>query len=320
MTNDQQRGLADLLLEGAPINEVEHELRKLGLSEVEALNAIEAVLTSPIFVAARPKVQLGQRLASAADLHQKVCRNDGFIPRRTDLSPARFYQDWLGHHQPVVIEGFAQTWAALDWTVSDLTKRFGETPIEVLTGRNQADHPDRDFRRLTRQIHPKDWAQILRANDTGNDCYLVARNHLMQGVVGYNLIKDTPISEQWVRQDDLLDCCSLWMGPKGTFTAAHHDTCHALFVQLVGEKTFELVSPLCVEALVDIEPYYHGQRDLKAVCSDEQLRTTTLQPGDALFLPVGWWHQATALSLSIGMSFNGLHAPNNYGDYCPGRL
>ena len=72
MTNEQQRWLADLLLEGAPINEVEHKLRNLGHSEIEALNAIEAILSSPIFAAARPKVQLGQRLASAADLHQKV--------------------------------------------------------------------------------------------------------------------------------------------------------------------------------------------------------------------------------------------------------
>ena len=161
---------------------------------------------------------------------------------------------------------------------------------------------------------------MLGESESSNDYYLVARNHLMQGSIGQNLIKDTPISSQWVQQDNLLECCSLWMGPKGTFTAAHHDTCHALFVQLVGEKRFELASPLIVETLVELEPYYHVQRDLNKVCTPDQLMTANLKPGDALFLPVGWWHQATALSLSIGMSFNGLHAPNNYNDYCPGRL
>jgi hypothetical protein len=320
VTDDQLRWLADLLLEGAPLNEVEQKLRNLGHSEVEALNAIESILSSPIFAAARPKVQLGQRLAAAADLHQHVCRGDGSVPRRNGLSAEQFYQEWLCHHQPVVIDGFAKTWGALDWTVSELTDRFGDAPIEVLSGRDQAAHPDRDFRQLTRQIHPKEWEQILSANEASNDDYLVARNHLMQGSIGRNLIQDTPISSQWVRQDNLLDCCSLWMGPKGTFTAAHHDTCHALFVQLVGEKTFDLASPLIVETLIDLEPYYHGQRNLKAVCETEQLSSATLKPGDALFLPVGWWHQATALSLSVGMSFNGLHAPNDYGEYCPGRI
>lgn len=320
MTDEQQRWLADLLLEGAPLTAVERSLRSIGLSEADALSAIEAVLSSPIFAAARPKVQLGQRLASVAHLHEQVCHKEGLIPRREGLSADQFYHEWLSHHQPVVIDNFACTWAALDWTVDEVIKRFGEAPIEVLSGRNQAVHPDRDFRQLTHQMHPKEWQKILDSETASNDHYLVARNHLMQSAIGEILIKDTPISSQWVRQEDLLDCCSLWMGPKGTFTAAHHDTCHALFVQLVGEKSFELASPLIVETLIDLEPYYHGQRDLNDVCTDHQICRASLRPGDALYLPVGWWHQATSLSRSIGMSFNGLHAPNDYGDYCPGRL
>jgi hypothetical protein len=318
LKTSQQRWLADLLLEGAPLDKVEQTLVEQGLTSDQALGAIETILSSPIFAAARPKVQLGQRLACAADLHQRVCHQGGEVPTRQALSAERFYREWLGHHQPVVLKGFGADWPALDWSIDGLAAQLGDEPIEVLVGRDQADHPDRDFKSLTRSIKPSQWAQML--NKPGNDTYLVARNHLMQGAKGPELIVDTPIDEHWVRTDDLLECCSLWVGPKGTYTALHHDTCHALFVQLVGRKRFELASPLVVDVLVETDPFYHRQRDLRNACDEEQIVVANLEPGDALFLPVGWWHQATALEASIGMSFNGLHAPNDYPDYCPGRL
>lgn len=318
MNSSQQRWLADLLLEGAPLDGIEQALTAQGMSNEQALEQIEAILTSPVFAAARPKVQLGQRLAAAADLHQRVCHHQGEVPSKQALTPERFYQEWLAHHQPVILKGFAAGWPALEWSIDLLIERLGDQPIDVLVGRDQAHHPDRDFKQLVRSIKPAQWAEMI--HEPGNDTYLVARNHLMQSPRGEQLIIDTPIEASWVRKADILECCSLWMGPKGTYTALHHDNCHALFVQLVGRKRFELASPLTVDALVETDPFYHRQRDLREVCADERIMVANLEPGDALFLPVGWWHQATALDPSIGMSFNGLHAPNDYSDYCPGRL
>ena len=60
----------------------------------------------------RPKVQLAQRLAAAAELHLQVTEDGGFVPRHNQLTAERFYSTWLRHHQPVVLEGFAQHWPA----------------------------------------------------------------------------------------------------------------------------------------------------------------------------------------------------------------
>jgi hypothetical protein len=320
VNNVDRKAVAELLLEGAPLDRAEGFLRAAGLKEKEALAEIEDILCSPIFQAARPKVQLGQRLALAAELHQRVTQQNGGVPRLSGFSAEQFYDGWLAHHQPVVLEGFAQDWPALEWTPELLAERLGDQPIEVLIGRDQAAHPDRDFRSLKKQVSPQHWAQLLRQTDQSNDLYLVARNSLMQGPSGAAILSDTPIGEAWVDTASLGSCCSLWMGPKGTFTALHHDTCHALFVQLVGRKRFRLASPLIPDLLEAIEPYYHRHRALDTVCPSEHILEAEIGPGDALFLPVGWWHEARSLSLSIGMSFNGLHAANDYQYYCPGRV
>jgi len=36
------------------------------------------------------------------------------------------------------------------------------------------------------------------------------------------------------------------------------------------------------------------------------------EPGDTVFLPLGWWHQVTSLDVSLSFSFSNLSVPNNY--------
>ena len=42
----------------------------------------------------------------------------------------------------------------------------------------------------------------------------------------------------------------------------------------------------------------------------------TLTPGDVLFIPVGWWHQVTALDFSVTITHTNFLWPNDaYADY-----
>ena len=120
MDERQELWLAQQLLEGAPIEAIEQAMVQGGLKVAEAHDRIEAVLTSPVFKAARPKIQLGQRLAMAAELNQSVCVNSGPVPRHKNLDAEDFYTRWLKHHQPVVLEGFAANWPACSWTLEHI--------------------------------------------------------------------------------------------------------------------------------------------------------------------------------------------------------
>lgn len=112
---------------------------------------------------------------------------------------------------------------------------------------------------------------------------------------------------------------NLWMGPEGSFTPLHFDPTDNLFCQVVGSKRIVLFPrdfpglageegrkntasleqrPLCGEEIIDAKDAFweavgRGWRGWECV----------LNPGDALYIPEGCWHQCTALGPSISVSF-----------------
>jgi ribosomal protein L16 Arg81 hydroxylase len=36
------------------------------------------------------------------------------------------------------------------------------------------------------------------------------------------------------------------------------------------------------------------------------------EPGDTVFLPLGWWHQVRSLDVSLSFSYSNLAVPNQY--------
>ena len=48
--------------------------------------------------------------------------------------------------------------------------------------------------------------------------------------------------------------------------------------------------------------------------------TVELAPGDAIFLPAGWWHAVTALSPSVSVTTTGFRWSNDFRWYAPGAL
>ena len=37
-----------------------------------------------------------------------------------------------------------------------------------------------------------------------------------------------------------------------------------------------------------------------------------LQPGQALYIPVGWWHQVASLDFSVSITYTNFHWPNDF--------
>ncbi|KAL0580432.1 hypothetical protein V5O48_001585 [Marasmius crinis-equi] len=125
-----------------------------------------------------------------------------------------------------------------------------------------------------------------------------------------------------------------WLGPQGTISPAHTDPYYNLFVQAVGRKTVWVTSPelskymypytaqhsenpatnanstsmdntshvdvFCDESGGDRYPEFW-----KHVVEHKFTMHATLEPGDLLFLPPGWWHamRAEETSFSVSMWF-----------------
>jgi ribosomal protein L16 Arg81 hydroxylase len=53
--------------------------------------------------------------------------------------------------------------------------------------------------------------------------------------------------------------------------------------------------------------------------ADATLYDVVLEPGEILFMPLGWWHQVKALDFSVTMTFTNFRWPNEgYATYPAG--
>lgn len=106
-----------------------------------------------------------------------------------------------------------------------------------------------------------------------------------------------------------------WMGPKGTLTPFHHDLTNNLLVQALGRKRVCLIAPWelrrmrnfvhCFSALT-MEELERGGANVPPHLD------CVIGPGEALFLPIGWWHHVEALDVSITMSFTNFPVANDF--------
>ena len=108
-----------------------------------------------------------------------------------------------------------------------------------------------------------------------------------------------------------------WLGPPGTVTPLHTDPHPNLLCQVRGVKYVRLYPPSETPRMyphqsglntnssrVDLRragcaSFHSDFPEFERACGHE----CALQPGDALFIPPGWWHYVEACSASVSVSF-----------------
>lgn len=233
------------------------------------------------------------------------------IERRASM-PVEHLQAYRAASKPVVITDAARRWRAIErWTDAYLTTTCGEEVVEVMAWRES----DPDYEINSGQHRTKmrfsDYIQTVRnMQEPSNDFYITANNSFL-GRPGTQVLFDDIGNLPYLGPRSG-DNTFFWFGAGGTVTPLHHDTIDLILCQVRGAKKVTLIpatqTPLLynhigVYSQVDCEspdlerfPYYeHTDRHV-----------LFLNPGEALFIPVGWWHHVRALTTSISVSFTGL--------------
>ncbi|CAJ1385442.1 unnamed protein product [Effrenium voratum] len=98
---------------------------------------------------------------------------------------------------------------------------------------------------------------------------------------------------------------NLWLSMEGGVTPCHFDGFHNMYVQIAGVKRFLLLPPdshASREFYPFLHPSYAQCRNRLADSPSGHVMEVTLQPGDLLYLPPFWLHEAVGLSPSISLN------------------
>lgn len=236
-----------------------------------------------------------------------------------------FVNEYYSKQLPVVLTGGVDRWPALKkWTPQYLLENFGSAEIEVQSGREGDPLYERNSGRHKKKLTMKAFAEMVLNAGESNDFYMTANNTKNSLANIEKLFDDVADFGEGYRQADTIKNGNFfWFGPKGVFTPLHHDLTNNMLVQIYGRKRVTLIPALQVPWLYNDKgvfsaadyPKFDEKRHplIKNVTPVELI----LNPGEALFIPIGWWHCVEGLDISISISFTNFNAPNNFSGEFP---
>lgn len=240
------------------------------------------------------------------------------VARRDRLSPEAFFREHYTTLTPVVLTGLTDHWPGRQWTLERLA-RLGNAEIEVQWGREGDPDFELNSLRHKKRMGWHDVLALLRDDPETNDFYVTANNSGLNRKALARLWADVGDLPGYLGPS-LLGDGFFWMGPRGTVTPWHHDLTQNLLVNMVGTKRVALVSPAETHRMRN-HRHCFSRFGADATLADApeaerpRVLTVDIGPGEILFLPVGWWHHVTGLSLTIGMSFTNFVWDNDFASF-----
>jgi hypothetical protein len=329
LSSEWRAWVAENLLLRVPKADLIATLTENGVPAAVASREIEVLRRSPLLRGA-------DRVARRLRKHEIVLRmrrtmaalasSPGTVERRSNVSRQELFDRFYSASTPLVVTDALDPWPALaGWTPARLKERFADVMVEATTGREADPLYEPKFKSHCALVRFGDLCDRMMQGGETNDLYLVANNYLLNRPDFAPLIDDVRAPHPYLdaRRDG--HCISVWIGPAGTITPLHHDTGNVLFCQVHGRKKVILFPALELFLTYDAHHGVHSpidaeHPDLEAhpEMAEATRKEVILSPGEALFIPVGWWHHVRALDPSISVSFTSFGLKNRFDWYYPG--
>jgi ribosomal protein L16 Arg81 hydroxylase len=341
--------VTEALLGGAPATDVLRELVAEGVPQRLAAREIDVIASAvgvfrqvqrKLDVRAKRRDQvlrlLGEVARSAGTEQAPWSRlpevtdgaaSPGVIERVPSLDAEAFFRHHYAASRPVVLTDTIRRWPQVaTWSPAWFRAHFGAAEVAVTVDRTSDPDYDRNTPAHTRTMTLGAFVDRMDELGHSNDIYMVARNEALGTPALASLLAGLSDLPPFLRAHHLAGCVSLWLGPAGTKTPLHHDTSNILFCQIHGRKRVHLCAPWERALLADVRAVYSAcdaeaaPGTPGAIPASVQVYEVELEAGEALFLPVGWWHQVRALTPSVSLSFTNFARPNRFDWYAPGAV
>ena len=321
--NDSWRGwIAENLILGGHPETLIGIMVQSGIVEQSARGEVDTALRSPY-------------LRGVSRLHNRLSKRDWVlgiqsrlnrlvpneVPRRERLSGEVFLQEHYSRNLPVIITGMLDDCEArTKWTYDYLIAQLGEKEVEVQFGRNADPDYEMNSQTLKRRMPFGDYVALVRDAGSTNDFYMTANNDGHNRQALRDLMRDLPPLSDYLQEGS---SGFFWFGPAGTLTPFHHDLTNNFMIQIAGRKRVRLIAPCDTPKVYNqrhcFTPVDGRNIDLQRfpMMADVPVIDCVLEPGEILFLPVGWWHFVEALDVTITVSTTHFRWDNDFYTHYP---
>ena len=235
-----------------------------------------------------------------------------------DISPEDFKTKYFIPQQPVVIRNLAKQWPAYTkWNWDYLKQAVGDKQVGIYNN-----------------VKSDAYTPVNKADDYtsfGEYIDMIKSGPAAWRIFLFNIFNHAPqLTEDFSWPEQLMKgfvkrVPMLFTGGQGSITHIHFDIdlSHILHTQFMGRKRVLLFpnheqyklyrKPFEVLSLADFSNYYDGEKsklDIKKFPAVEFARgfDTTLNHGDTLFMPGGYWHHMEYLDSGFAMSLRALNS------------
>jgi hypothetical protein len=293
-----------------------------GIPEPLARQEVEAAARNPSLQGAEWVAQRLRKLESLMEIYRRLANaspNAGCVEYRPHASREVFLERYYSLNRPVVLTHAMRGWRALrDWRPEYFKEHFGQQTVEIMSDRDADPRYEIESHNHKKSVHFAEYLDLVTRPGETNDYYLAGNNRLFDKPWAARLLDDIEMFPEYLNPRDTAGKVFFWFGPAGTVTPMHHDTMNILMAQVYGRKRVRLIPshqwPLVynsVGVFSDVDP----ERPDLAACPkfrDATVIDLVLNPGEVLFLPVGWWHHVRALDISITVTFTNFLFDNTY--------
>jgi jumonji domain-containing protein 7 len=234
----------------------------------------------------------------------------GQVQRVERPSIEEFQESYFVTNKPVVLGGMASEWQARSaLTPENLKEKFGDVIVPVRESDNELDVFFGPARRKTMRL--REYVDLICGSETFAERPPYLANISFddpRGQLYLRRIKKLLAFPDYFRNNTGSAVC-LWVAAPGQKSTIHNDNYHNLNAQIYGKKSYLLFPPeqdpiLYTEKINDtcwashIDPQ---TPDLEKypLFKDAEAIEAILGEGDMLYIPIFWFHQAFARSVSI---------------------
>lgn len=321
LSSHWQTWLATNILAGCADDTLIGTLTQFGVDEALARAEVEAVRQHPYIVAGQNmhmRYKRREALLKTLDRQQRMHPDFMKLERRPLPPFAEFLHDYYYANRPGLFTGAFDHWPARHWTPRLLLEKVGAEPmIQVQLGRERDRHYESNSGQLRREMPFGEFIGRIESGERSNDYYLTANNRAFSNGALKVLHDDMgTIGDGYMTKD--MDHGFLWIGPEGIITPLHHDLTNNLFLQVYGRKRFRLIPSMQVPYMGNTDNHVFSDftfEEPQPQFAQASVFDFVVEPGEALFIPIGWWHHVVGETASISLSFTNFNAPNHFVEY-----